>query len=134
MSTVKNLWGELPLGKVVRTPAIILREQAAQLTELTKGLLEGEVISQKSDSKQLPFFSRLLIVAPALDGYKFVIMDTYHDLMLYPVSVDDRVTGIEYECEDEDSFIRVVGSILSSDAVHTAIAALLSQSTSEQVA
>lgn len=133
MSTVQSLWGELPLGKVVRTPAVILREQANQLTELTKGLLEGVVISQKSKST-LPFSSRLLIVAPALDGYKFVVMEAYHDLMLYPVIVEDRTDNGQYECDDEEAFVSVVASILSSKAVHTAIASLLSQSSSEQVA
>lgn len=53
MSTTKNLWGELPLAEVIRTPAIILREQATLLTEMTTGVLEGEVISGKDHRNKL---------------------------------------------------------------------------------
>jgi len=134
MSTIQNLWGELPLAEAIRTPASILQEQANQLTELTKGILEGEVTKGKSQlttRKNKPFIVRFNIIAPALDNYRYAVMRVYHDIVLYPLAVVDQVNGLEYECEDEDNFINVVAQILSSTAVHKAIAALLSQSKSD---
>lgn len=132
MSNIGNLWGELPLAEIFRTPIVILREQAAQLTELTNGLLVGQVDSFTSKARpKTPFASRLSIVVPALESYQFQIIRIYHNIMLYPLHVFDVVNEIEYDCDDEQQFLEVVGRTLSSKAVHKAIAALLSQSKSE---
>lgn len=136
MSTTKNLWGELPLAEVTRTPATILREQATQLTELTKGLLEGEVTSGKIENNpRMPLFHRLSIIAPAMDNYKYIVMDIYHNIIFYPVLVVDMaVHANNTECENELEFLSAIEKILSSASVHKAVAALLSQSVSEQIA
>jgi hypothetical protein len=44
MTSKKNLWGELPKPETIRTPYTILKEQASILSEITNGLLIGEVI------------------------------------------------------------------------------------------
>lgn len=130
MSTTKNLWGELPLTEVLRTPAVILREQATLLTEMTNGLLEGEVVSWKVESEN-PFCLRLSIIAPALDGYRFSVLDSYHSILLYPIIVYDKVIDRRFVCENESNFLDVVQHILSSKNVHAAITSLISQSKSE---
>lgn len=39
----KNLWGDLGLDEVIRTPVDVLKEQATLLGTLTNGILHGEV-------------------------------------------------------------------------------------------
>jgi hypothetical protein len=43
MDTRKNLWGDIPNADELRTPYTLLKEQASLLTELTRGLLIGEI-------------------------------------------------------------------------------------------
>ena len=132
MNTLKNLWGELPLAIITRTPVVILREQANQLTELTNGLLEGEVTTHKVSGEK-PFFCQLSIVAPALDGYRALVAYIMHSVTLYPVTLVDEINPVGfYECKDEDTFIAAIGEVLSSPGVHKLISALLSQSKSEE--
>ena len=34
---IKNLWGDLPVEETIRTPYVVLKEQANLLTEATNG-------------------------------------------------------------------------------------------------
>ena len=45
-SKIDNLWGDLPVEDV-RTPHVVLREQASILTEMTKEKLIGRVVKEK---------------------------------------------------------------------------------------
>ena len=45
-SKIDNLWGDLPIEDV-RTPHVVLREQALILTQITKGKLVGNVVREK---------------------------------------------------------------------------------------
>ena len=143
MDTSKSLWGQLPLEENVRTPLIILREQATLLTQITNAVLEGAVTSQKFAPSSDPFgFSppnktfrtTLAIEAPALDGYVFQVLQVNYDLALYPVEVVDLINKKTTECANEEDFNNAVGHILSSDAVRRAVGMLLAQSKSEQLA
>ncbi len=143
MDATKNLWGELPLTDSVRTPLIILREQATLLTQKTNAILEGVVTNQmvkQSFDTFLPFGpsktfrAALSIEAPALGGYVFQVLQVSYELALYPVEVEDVVNRKHYECSDFTTFEEVLGSILSSEAVHQAVGMLLAQSRSEQIA
>ena len=143
MDTSKSLWGKLPLEEAIRTPLIILREQATLLTQMTNAILEGVVVNQqvRSASDEFdPFGPRktfratLSIEAPALDGYVFQVLQVSYDLALYPVEVNDLVNSKEYECIDQDSFEEAMRTILSSAAVLRAVGMLIAQSKSEQIA
>ena len=143
MDTSKSLWGQLPLEENVRTPLIILREQATLLTQMTNAVLEGAVTSQKVASSFDPFGlaptsktfrTTLAIEAPALDGYVFQVLQVNYDLALYPVEVVDLVNKKDIACANEEDFNNAVGSILSSEAVRRAVGMLLAQSKSEQIA
>lgn len=128
MSTTKNLWGELPLAEVIRTPATILREQATLLTEMTNGVLEGEVASGRTRNK---LYHRLNIIAPSLDGYSYSILYVTHNVITYPCTVLGEADNTIDECDSEQGFVSVVEKILSSATVHKAVSALLAQSKSE---
>ena len=44
---VKNLWGKLPIEDNIRTPYIILKEQASILTEATNGVVNWKSYKEK---------------------------------------------------------------------------------------
>lgn len=147
MNIEKSLWGDLPLSDTTRTPIVILREQATILTDLTNGLLEGLVTTRLSEGinkifggDASEFNATLSIVAPALDGYVFRILEVNHNLVPYPVEVVDLASSFFRKsdstsiCEDEESYTAAVGKVLSSDAVRQAVRQLLSQSKSTQPA
>lgn len=128
MSETISLWGELPEVEAIRLPVIILREQAVKLTELTNGLLRGEVPTSKTHEG---LRHHLLIVAPSLDNYSFTVLTITHGIIVYPVLVYDAANGKHYKCNIEDEFVKVVSEILSSDSTRETLKALLAQSKAE---
>jgi hypothetical protein len=131
MSTPKNLWGDLPLASAIRTPVVILREQASELTKLTNGILEGEITTTKVGGDK-PFFCQFNIIAPALDRYVYSIAWMTHDIKLYPIHLVDEVNSVSYDPANEEEFMADIAKILSSTEVHRVVAALLTQSRSEE--
>ncbi len=146
MNTETSLWGNLPLDEVVRTPLIILREQATILTKATNGLLTGVVSMSSVTEYDLfgnpvrtaghpPVFRATLdIEAPALDGYVFQVLQAEFSLVAYPVKVQDLLSKVEYNCSDVDEFNKALSTVLSSIEVRRAIGLLLAQSRSERQA
>ena len=139
MNPEKSLWGNLPLDDMIRTPVIILREQATILTKLTNGLLEG-VVTVRTASEQLfgskplkEFSGTLGIVAAALDGYMLLVLKVEYDLAIYPVTTIDLLGGGAWEqkiCHNEEELMTALGEILSSERVSKSISLLLAQSRS----
>lgn len=82
---IPNLWPTETVSVSTLSPLAILRTQAANLTELTHGLLIGEVITD--DLLEEGVYHHFDMIAPALDGYRHRILTVKHDpSMLYPVS------------------------------------------------
>lgn len=127
MTTKKNLWGELPKFETIRTPYTFLKEQASVLSELTNGLLIGEVINYAKD-KLLVMVLR--IKAPSLNNYTYSVVEVQHSIKLYPLSVKNLTSDENQEysqCSSEEEFENALGEILSSPYVKRVISALLAQ-------
>ncbi len=122
--TTKNLWGKLPDADAIRPPVAMLREQATLLTQMTSGLLRGEVgTATVNDS----LVHTLYIIATALNNYRYVAVEVYNDNMtLYPVRVSSG--GRMTRCADESAFEAELQLVLSSEHVRKVIQALLAQS------
>ncbi|MBD2457158.1 hypothetical protein H6G80_24170 [Nostoc sp. FACHB-87] len=122
----KNLWGELPKNVEVRTPYLILKEQASILTQMTKGLLIGEV-DRKSLGQNI-FFVSLRIRVPALNSYTYSVVDVRYPLKLYPLAIKDYTSSEqEVQCSSEQEFELALGKILSSEQVKRVISTLLAE-------
>jgi hypothetical protein len=124
MDSHKNLWGDLSQTDTLRTPFIILKEQAAMLAQQTKGLLIGDVQRLQQGTSNL---LSLRIVAPSLGNYRYAVAQVTHDAQLYPLTIkslaDERFVK---ECDAEAEFEIALGEVLSSREVRKVIAALLS--------
>jgi len=125
----KNLWGELPTISNVRAPVAILREQGEVLEKATQGLLSCRV-SQRSEGNA--FRIEMALLARSLDNYTFSILEAYHGVTLYPVTIFPS-EGNRIECKDQESFENALSSVLQSETVRRAISGLLTQMKSDRL-
>ena len=119
-----SLWGDFKNLEPVRTPTVILREQAEVLGGLSNYVLYGQV-TQRAIRDQ--FLIELYIIVPGLDDYQFQILGAKHTIDIYPLDIYDHVNERSYSCPNEDHFIATLRDILSSEKVRRAIEVLISQ-------
>jgi hypothetical protein len=129
-ATVPNLWPD-DFGTTSVTPPIaILRQQAGQLGKLTRNLVVAEVRTSQplSDSAFIEHVFEL--VAPALYHYRFGLFTIRHAIKEpYPVTLRNREQSLN--ANDEQEFLRVLGTVLGSEDTRRVIGALLAQSVAE---
>lgn len=124
----KSLWGKIEDIETIKTPALVLKEQAGILTKATRGLLRGRLIRFASGRGTFEF--GLDIVAPTMGDYSYEILRISYPLVLYPVNVRDIVHEKAQECNNEEEYLLTIESILSSLEVRNVIKMLLSQAKS----
>ena len=123
---VKNLWGDLPIEDNVRTPYIILKEQASILTEATNGLLIGEVTKRRVNVNKTE--CDLIIKVPSINNYTISIVDIIYPATIYPLKVKgDFTKNTAVECNTEEELENILHEILSSKEVRRIISGLLSE-------
>lgn len=129
MAARADLWGEIHAPSEVRTPLLVLREQAALLTEKTKGLLRGSVATHAHGNLLVHAF---LIVVPALDGYTYQLFEVQHaSTELYPVTVPLASPNPgKGKAGTEEQFQKWLGRTLTAPATKKIIANLLAQANS----
>ena len=126
--TEQNLWGDLTEIDIVRTPAMILQEQAALLGQLTNEVLNG-LVRRDSLVPENKFNMALYIVAPALSRYRFKVLElSYRVDEAYPVVVRDSIGGYKVEVHDEAELIEILKALLTSESVKRVISTLISES------
>jgi hypothetical protein len=126
MST-KNLWGDLSMLERVRTPRLILREQAQQLSEAMDGVLVGEVGEASDVRGPLKFRYALNVRVPTLNNYVHTILIAGHDEALFPVTVLTSSPPTKRECGNAEEFEAALQEILTSPEVRGVLSRLLSQ-------
>jgi hypothetical protein len=122
----KNLWGDLGSLAIVRTPKTVLEEQAALLTEATKGLLVGRVLDETQGES---FHYDLAVIVPALNNYKYTILSVIHSLKIYPVRIRAQRPPVTTGHLSLDAFEKGIERVLTSSAVRSALSHLRSQVT-----
>jgi hypothetical protein len=131
----QDLWGELPFDETVRTPVLILKEQAELLGQKTENILQGRVLPRRSVLGD-GFEADLDIIAPLLDNYSFHVLTIEYPVTLYPVALrpdyntqDPNSIPLQpIKCRDEVSFIEALGGILTRPQVKKVISLLIAQS------
>lgn len=123
-----DLWGDLPQVESIRTPFVILKEQAELLQEKTNGLLSVDVTQTQNGTQ---FIYDFKIIAPTLNNYSYHILTAIYDLGFYPVTLVDRVTTRQIRCEDEEEYMQGLRNIFSSEHIQTAIRKLLTHISSQ---
>jgi hypothetical protein len=119
MATEPDFWGELEVEDI-RTPATMLREQAALLAPKMQYILEAKVETEVSGAY---FTHSFLIVVPALDNYVYELFKVRHQIDLYPLTILSDLRIID----NEDHFADWLRGKLSSPQTRRIITNLLSQ-------
>ncbi len=108
----------------IRTPIAILREQATLLTNLTKGILKGEIETTQSNDNLL---IKLYIVVSGLKNYRYLILQYIQPITLYPGTLIWAAKSSGYQTANEDQFLDSLKTILSSTETQSVITGLLAQ-------
>lgn len=116
-----DLWGELPDVEKIKTPFVILKEQAELLTAKTDGLLIGEVTQNQVGQG---FQCTLDIVVPTLNNYKYRVLSLVYKMILYPLNLTPA-NKQSVSCSNENEFKKELGKILQSQEVQNVISKLL---------
>ena len=119
MAASKDLWGEIDVARV-RTPLVIMKEQAALLGTKTKNLVEASV-KTRPDGEQ--FVHSFNIVVPALGNYTYNLFSAAHGPEMYPVNIYRQSDLLK----NEEAFVQWLASKLSSPETKRIISNLLSQ-------
>jgi hypothetical protein len=120
---VESFWA-IPDAANVRTPLSILREQAAALTEQTKGTLVGMVEARQGTGETLEVSLEVLV--PALNDYRYRLLTYSQPVELYPGRLSVRHDAIRL-VGNEAAFVSSIKSVLSSEKVRNILTSLLSQ-------
>jgi len=125
MAAQTDFWGEIQ-ADAIRTPASILREQAALLGPKTQNIIEAKVEMRTEGGH---FWHSFDLVVPALDNYRYRLFQSNHTIGLYPLAVSDSAVRIDnvMRLETEEEFSDWLCKRLSSDETRRIIANLLAQ-------
>lgn len=127
---IKNLWGNLPVENNIRTPYVILKEQASLLTEATNGLLIGNVDRETlTNNSKYNFECMLEIIVPSLDNYSISVLEVFYPVLnIYPSLVVNKIVDSkQYNCNIEEDLYAALEQILSSKEVKRIISSLLNE-------
>jgi hypothetical protein len=130
--SAENMWGEINDPVNQRTPTSILREQAAILNQLTKGVLIGSLEQEPTNNNALVY--NFAVTAPAINNHKFLILTVQYSITIYPLTLTDRTTQVQRQCLNEEAFTTTLKGILASTQLKRVISALLIQSRDNQSA
>jgi hypothetical protein len=129
--TATSFWPNEILQTSAKPPAVILREQAENLTEMTTGALVGEVTTIGVGSGRIGHSPA--IVVPALNDYRYTLVTVYHGPELYPVNLkclptdpDARPLGT---AANEAEYGALLRDALNSSEVKKVLAGLYAQAT-----
>jgi hypothetical protein len=130
--SAENMWGEINDPVNQRTPTSILREQAAILNRLTKGVLIGSLEQEPTNNNALAY--NFAVTAPAINNHKFLILTVQYSITIYPLTLTDHTTQVQRQCLNEEAFTTTLKGILASTQLKRVISALLIQSRDNQAA
>ncbi|WP_333878996.1 hypothetical protein [Methylobacter sp.] len=119
-----DLWPDLTGDPDVKSPLLILREQAAKLGAKTSNIIEAEVTANPSEDEFLQV--RLILKAPALNGYEYVLLSVNQPIESYPAYLADEYDS--KEVKDEQEFKTSLEKLFKSDRTVKIINSLIAQS------
>ena len=135
---IPDLWPDDVAAPSILTPLAILKFQAGQLRQRTKGLLEADIQTQEKVNGGLHLQHSFDLIAPALNRYRYRLFTVEHDgEMVYPVTVyaegvgfpaDEIIFEQHASAATQDQFLGFIAQILKADQVRSVIQSLIARS------
>ena len=85
MSSI-DLWPDIDLDAHKNNPIQILKEQAKKISDKTKNLINGEVVTNTEGNV---IYNSLYLNVPTLDNYRFALLKIAHTTMQYSLFIYD---------------------------------------------
>ena len=134
--SISSLWpsfGEIP---VIKTPKVILKEQAAFLDAVTNGFIISEIVTAAHPTLLNKVSHSIKITAPKVEGYSTVVVQIDHDMIkLYPLTVISRIKAmpVSYTAANEAELLDLLKKVFEEKETIDTIQSLLIQSKSNEV-
>ena len=121
-----NLWPRRLKPSEIRTPIWVLRRQAEELYQQTKGLLRGDL---RIDGSRGNLWVHFNVIAPALGNYEFWILSVHVPTKGFPATLKSQAPDTtSIQCETLAEFEQELERILGSPWVIENVQALWGQS------
>jgi hypothetical protein len=135
----QDLWPDLSNIAPVRTPILVLKEQAALLGQKTKNIVTALVVGPKrgvatpdedEDYKDGFVLVSFILVAPVLENYHYHLFNIQYSITKpYPVRIFAHIQQpMAEKVSSEKQLVEKLKTIFSNRATVTAISAMISQS------
>ena len=131
--SISSLWpsfGEIP---VIKTPKVILKEQASYLENVTSGFIVTEIVTSLHPTQINKVSHSIKITAPKVEDFSTVVVQIDHDLIkLYPLTVISRIKAmpVSYTAANEEEFLDLLKKVFEEKETIDTIQSLLIQSKS----
>lgn len=128
----QSLWPDFTTVEITKSPKTILQEQVGYLMSQTKNVLSGEVKTyHKADVAGSQLYYSFVILAPALNNYRFHLLNLTHFPTSYYPAVIDSFDANTITVNSEDELIAGIKHVFNKQETVRVISLLLSQSLAE---
>jgi len=124
----EDLWGKEVVNSQIRTPLLIMREQAALLATKTSAVLHAEVrtVRTSNNGARHEFF----FVIPSLENYRYKLFIATHSELVYPVEIHFDPLESPLIADTEAEFVAALRTVLSHSRTISVFQSLLAQARS----
>ncbi len=126
-----NLWPSFVNIAKIKTPKIIVEEQANFLEKSSSNYIKAEVVTSNHDSGANKVAHVLKITAPKLDYYVASVVTVEHDIIkYYPVTITSRIKPMAtiYTAHSDEEMLETLKKIFMEKETIETIESLLIQS------
>ena len=130
-----SLWPSFGEIKLIKTPKIILKEQAHILQSITSGYIKTEIQTAPHSNLLNKVSHVMKITAPSVENFSTAIVQVDHDIIkLYPLTVTSRIKAmpVAYTAIDESEYLILLKKIFEEKETIETIQSLLAQSKSNE--
>lgn len=125
---MNSLW-KIPDATDIKTPYLILKEQADYLSQVTANRLHGIINTTNTSDNRIVIDFRILI--PALDGYRFHFLTYVQPIVyMYPGILRSHLHDVNYDVDSEAVLIDCLSNIIGSEETKNLLTSLMAQSAS----
>lgn len=120
-----DLWPEFQAPEAIHSPVFLLKEQAAQLQQKTKGLVLAGL--RPASAPDGSFWVGFDLYSPALGEYSYRLFEVTYPLQFFPVTI--TAANGSQTAQTPDQFRALLESVLRSARTKQVVEAIMAQAT-----
>lgn len=120
-----DLWPDFQAPEAINSPVFLLKEQAAQLQQKTRGLVVAGL--RPASAPDGSFWVGFDLYSPALGEYTFRLFEVTYPLQFFPVTL--TAADGPQKAQTLDEFKTLLESVLRSSRTKQVVEAIMAQAT-----